>query len=242
MTRLLDLCSLIRSKNAGPVLAHLRLLARDTDSYRTLRDSGALNKELFATLYGADPRRFSSCTTTAPKRSSLLPPPRAPRRPRRLRQLRADSSTRHWSTSRFPLSERPALKGLGQRTAAGTCRLRRTITAGRRRIWTRAALTARCSRERASRRRNAGLGLRHEPGPCEGQDAETEEERAEYQRRFDDYTQTLLCDFHADPDRFDRGRRAPPRRSRGLAEAGLTRVRAAGARTTRRLASSFMRS
>jgi len=49
---------------------------------------------------------------------------------------------------------------------------------------------------------NAGLGLRHEPGLCEGPRRGNEEERAEYQRRFDDYTQTLLCDFHADPDRL----------------------------------------
>lgn len=55
MTRLLDLCSLIRSKNAGPFWLTFDFMARDTDSYRTLRDSGALDRELFAKLYGADP-------------------------------------------------------------------------------------------------------------------------------------------------------------------------------------------
>jgi hypothetical protein len=55
MTRLLDLCSLIRSKNAGPFWLTFDFMARDSESYRVLRDSGALNKELFAELYGADP-------------------------------------------------------------------------------------------------------------------------------------------------------------------------------------------
>ena len=58
MTRLLDLCSLIRSKNAGPFWLTFDFMDRDTDSYRTLRDSDGLNKELFAKLYGADPAQI----------------------------------------------------------------------------------------------------------------------------------------------------------------------------------------
>ncbi|HEV3173788.1 MAG TPA: DUF4387 domain-containing protein [Actinocrinis sp.] len=55
MTRLLDLCSLIRSKNAGPFWLTFDFMARDTDSYRKLRGSRALSAGLFAELYGADP-------------------------------------------------------------------------------------------------------------------------------------------------------------------------------------------
>ena len=57
MTRLLDLCSLIRSKNAGPFWLTFDFMARDAGSYRALRDSGVLNAGLFARLYGADPAR-----------------------------------------------------------------------------------------------------------------------------------------------------------------------------------------
>jgi hypothetical protein len=53
--RLLDLCSLIRSKNAGPFVLTFDFMAKDTDSYETLRGSGLLTAELFADLYGGVP-------------------------------------------------------------------------------------------------------------------------------------------------------------------------------------------
>ena len=52
--RLLDLCSLIRSKNAGPFVLTFDFMARDAESYATLRASGILNPRLFAELYGVD--------------------------------------------------------------------------------------------------------------------------------------------------------------------------------------------
>lgn len=55
MTRLLDLCSLIRSKNAGPFWLTFDVVARDTPAYARITASGVLNKELFTRLYGADP-------------------------------------------------------------------------------------------------------------------------------------------------------------------------------------------
>ena len=57
MTRLLDLCSLIRSKNAGPFVLTFDFMCHDQDSYDMLRSSGLLTPALFADLYGADPER-----------------------------------------------------------------------------------------------------------------------------------------------------------------------------------------
>ncbi|MBF9066637.1 DUF4387 domain-containing protein [Streptacidiphilus fuscans] len=55
MTRLLDLCSLIRSKNAGPFTLTFDFMCNDRDSYDQVRAAGVLNPQLFADLYGADP-------------------------------------------------------------------------------------------------------------------------------------------------------------------------------------------
>ena len=56
-TRLLDLCSLIRSKNAGPFWLTFDFMCRDEDSYRRLSGSGLLTPRLFADLYGVDRAR-----------------------------------------------------------------------------------------------------------------------------------------------------------------------------------------
>jgi hypothetical protein len=55
VTRLIDLCSLIRSKNAGPFWLTFDFVARDQETYDALRTSGVLTPQLFADLYGADP-------------------------------------------------------------------------------------------------------------------------------------------------------------------------------------------
>jgi hypothetical protein len=55
VTRLLDLCSLIRSKNAGPFWLTFDFVAKDRTTYERLRDSGVLTAPLFARLYGTDP-------------------------------------------------------------------------------------------------------------------------------------------------------------------------------------------
>lgn len=52
MTRLLELCSLIRSKNAGPFWLTFDVVARDRNAYRRIVASGVLNADLFARLYG----------------------------------------------------------------------------------------------------------------------------------------------------------------------------------------------
>jgi hypothetical protein len=65
-TTLLDLCSLIRSKNAGPFTLTFDFVARDEASYERLRTSNVLTPRLFAHLYGADPATvFVACHAAA---------------------------------------------------------------------------------------------------------------------------------------------------------------------------------
>jgi hypothetical protein len=54
MARLIDLCSLIRSKNAGPFWLTFDFVARDQGTYARIVNSGLLTPQLFAELYGAD--------------------------------------------------------------------------------------------------------------------------------------------------------------------------------------------
>ncbi|MCQ8193185.1 DUF4387 domain-containing protein [Streptomyces rugosispiralis] len=55
MTTLLDYCSLIRSKNAGPFTLTFDFMCHDQAAYDALVATRFLNENLFATLYGADP-------------------------------------------------------------------------------------------------------------------------------------------------------------------------------------------
>ncbi|MGW1208148.1 DUF4387 domain-containing protein [Streptomyces sp. NPDC002499] len=55
MTTLLDYCSLVRSKNAGPFTLTFDFMCHDKDAYDALVATGFLDKNLFATLYEADP-------------------------------------------------------------------------------------------------------------------------------------------------------------------------------------------
>ncbi|MFJ8148705.1 DUF4387 domain-containing protein [Streptomyces sp. NPDC096048] len=55
MATLLDYCSLVRSKNAGPFTLTFDFLCHDQAAYDTLVASGFLNRELFADLYATDP-------------------------------------------------------------------------------------------------------------------------------------------------------------------------------------------
>jgi hypothetical protein len=52
--RLLELCSLIRSKNAGPFELTFDFMARDENTYRELRDSHLLSPSLFTRLFAVD--------------------------------------------------------------------------------------------------------------------------------------------------------------------------------------------
>ncbi|MFE6887315.1 DUF4387 domain-containing protein [Streptomyces sp. NPDC057694] len=54
-TTLLDYCSLVRSKNAGPFTLTFDFMCRDREAYDALVASGFLSRELFAGLYNAAP-------------------------------------------------------------------------------------------------------------------------------------------------------------------------------------------
>ena len=55
MTALIDLCSLIRSKNAGPFWLTFDIMFKDRAAYDRVTTSGVLSTQLFAVLYAADP-------------------------------------------------------------------------------------------------------------------------------------------------------------------------------------------
>lgn len=54
MTALVDLASVIRSKNAGPFELTLDIIFEDPDTFRRVVDSGVLTPELIARCYGRD--------------------------------------------------------------------------------------------------------------------------------------------------------------------------------------------
>jgi hypothetical protein len=58
-----DYAALIRSKNAGPFVLTFDILFSDDASYEQVKNSGALNAEMFARLYKIDPAnvRFFEC-------------------------------------------------------------------------------------------------------------------------------------------------------------------------------------
>jgi hypothetical protein len=56
MHRIRDVCSHIRSKNAGPFWITVDLFFDGEANYRRYKDTPSLNGDLFARLYGADPR------------------------------------------------------------------------------------------------------------------------------------------------------------------------------------------
>jgi hypothetical protein len=62
MTRLLDLCSLIRSKNAGPFWLTFDVVAQNQEAYRRIIASNALNAELEDVPTLVELRRWRSPT------------------------------------------------------------------------------------------------------------------------------------------------------------------------------------
>jgi hypothetical protein len=61
--KLVQLTSLIRSKNAGPFSLTFDIMFPDEKSYLRVKRSGALNTSMFAKLYRCDPAtvRFFEC-------------------------------------------------------------------------------------------------------------------------------------------------------------------------------------
>lgn len=63
MTKLAELASLVRSKNAGPFVLTFDVLFDDPDKYFQVKHSGVLSRESFAALYKCSPNmvRFFEC-------------------------------------------------------------------------------------------------------------------------------------------------------------------------------------
>lgn len=55
MATLLNYCSLVRSKNAGPFTLTFDFMCRDQAAYEALIATGFLNRELFSRLYDTAP-------------------------------------------------------------------------------------------------------------------------------------------------------------------------------------------
>ncbi|MFF1278025.1 DUF4387 domain-containing protein [Streptomyces marokkonensis] len=55
MATLLDYCSLVRSKNAGPFTLTFDFMCHDETTYDALTATGFLSSALFASLYGTAP-------------------------------------------------------------------------------------------------------------------------------------------------------------------------------------------
>ena len=51
MTRLSELATLVRSKNAGPFTLTIDIIFADDNTYQSVKQSGVINRELFAQLY-----------------------------------------------------------------------------------------------------------------------------------------------------------------------------------------------
>lgn len=52
MAKLVDIAQLIRSKNAGPFSLTFDFMFENYENYRRVRDSGAINQEIFSRIYG----------------------------------------------------------------------------------------------------------------------------------------------------------------------------------------------
>ena len=59
MTRLVDLAQVLRSKNAGALLCTLDMMFEDDETYRRVRDSGAITPQHIAKLYGVSDNEVS---------------------------------------------------------------------------------------------------------------------------------------------------------------------------------------
>lgn len=54
MGKLIDYCTLIRSKNAGPFVLTFDFMFKDLDSFRKVEQAGVITKEYFSELFHVD--------------------------------------------------------------------------------------------------------------------------------------------------------------------------------------------
>ncbi len=66
MTKLVELASTIRSKNAGVDHITFDIICRERANFERVRDSGALSRESVAALYRVDPARVTDFVVFEP--------------------------------------------------------------------------------------------------------------------------------------------------------------------------------
>lgn len=78
MTKLADLASLIRSKNAGPFILTFDVMFDDLETYQRVKRSGVMDGALISRLYGvaADKVRFFECDNALSFKASIPRPRR----------------------------------------------------------------------------------------------------------------------------------------------------------------------
>lgn len=59
MVRLIDLATILRSKNAGPLFVTFDVMFDDQNNYERVKKSGALNKESIAEIYNTAPENVA---------------------------------------------------------------------------------------------------------------------------------------------------------------------------------------
>jgi hypothetical protein len=69
VTRLGDLAYIVRSKNAGPFRLTLDVLFADEETYRRVRDSGAIDRDVVARLYRIAPEEVTDLVWFDPGRA-----------------------------------------------------------------------------------------------------------------------------------------------------------------------------
>lgn len=74
--RLSDLAAMVRSKNAGPFGLTFDVMFTDEDNYNRVKRSGALNAEMFASLYHTTPDKvkFYECDSAKAFKFSIPHP------------------------------------------------------------------------------------------------------------------------------------------------------------------------
>lgn len=66
---LTDLCTVVRSKQAGPFRLTFDLLFKDEETYRKVKEAGVLKPELIASLYSVDPDQITNFVYYDPGRA-----------------------------------------------------------------------------------------------------------------------------------------------------------------------------
>ncbi len=76
MSKLAELARLIRSKNAGPFELTFDIMFDDAATYRRVRESGALNRNVVAACYGLEPGhvKFFYCDNALAVKASIPRP------------------------------------------------------------------------------------------------------------------------------------------------------------------------